>query len=571
MNLGHGFALQFGVGLHIASGRPPLKRQFVAAWGKTEVFARNATPWDLARQRAWLHRSGWSICIAQTFRSGYGLRLERGHQLGYGDLRVHRRRWMAPYDSLRFTTTRFTAAYADQLTIRIRQRIEIVYHGRRDVRAQHRAHYAAIEPNQIRAQWRLSYGATTPARAAHRTPWGLLTSGRQTLRTPYGLNTQVVAKHTVDYAITETNPVSSALATSWSLLDDARLQAVMNTPELIWRERAVRILEASLSCDEGSPVWMARIELAETDDFAAIAIGDRIRLVLGLEAFELVVDGKTLSRSSSTEQRAEITALSPLALLDAPFASSLRYYAAEPVSARSAVTDLIGTVIWQLPEWIIPAGRLLLDGTTPLAAARSIVGAIGGMIESEPDGSVLCRRRHPVGIPDYPQAGVAHALFDSDVLSVQAQIAPLRGFNRVTVANEDGAGTAAGDQLEFVPDEGNAMLGTVRANLGNRRPVVLAHTGHPATVVASLGEVARRESETIEFIEGRARTRYPVTTIESAEWQHAVLGDVSHSGTRLDAATAGYSLLRITYTTTSLNWRGGLSADEEVQFVLLDP
>lgn len=570
MSIGHALALEFGAGLHIASGRPRLKRQFVAAWGKTEVFAAQATRWDLTRQRAWQHRSEWAIRTAQSFRSIYGLRVERGLQHPYGELRRHRQRWVASYDALALNAVSFTVAYADWQTIRLSHRFAIVYSERRDVRAQHRADYAVVESSTIRTRLTLTYGATTSIRVQQRAPWGLLAGCKQSVRMPYWLSTRVAARQVSAYAVYETNPVASVLATSWSLLEDARLQAVMNTPELTWRERRIPIIEATLSCDEGSPVWMASIELARTEDFAAIAIGDRIRLVLGLETFELVVDGKTLSRSSSTEQRAEVTALSPLALLDAPFASTLRYYAAEPISARSAVTDLIGSVEWQLPDWIIPAGRLMLEGTTPLAAARSIVAAIGGIVESNPDGLVVCRRRHPASIPDYPQASIAHALFDADVLSAQAQIAPLRGYNRVTVANEDGAGESSGDQLEYVPDEGSSTLGTVRAYLGSDRPVVLAHTGHPATVVASLGTVVRRETETVEFIEGRARTRYPVTNIESLAWQHAVLGDVAYTGTRLDAATAGYSLLRITYTTTSLNWRVGLSADEDVQFVLVD-
>ncbi len=100
--------------------------------------------------------------------------------------------------------------------------------------------------------------------------------------------------------------------------------------------------------------------------------------------------------------------------------------------------------------------------------------------------------------------------------------------------------------------------------------MVLAHTGHPSTVIASLGAVTRTESETVEFIEGQASTRYPVTAIVNLAWQHTGLGDVTASSQSLTAATSGYSLLRITYTTTSLDWRVALPIDEEVQFVLVD-
>jgi hypothetical protein len=64
--------------------------------------------------------------------------------------------------------------------------------------------------------------------------------------------------------------------------------------------------------------------------------------------------------------------------------------------------------------------------------------------------------------------------------------------------------------------------------------------------------------------------RYPVTAIVNIAWQHTGLGDVTASGQSLMAATSGYSLLRIAYTTTSLDWRVALPIDEEVQFVLVD-
>lgn len=362
-------------------------------------------------------------------------------------------------------------------------------------------------------------------------------------------------RHVLGYDVTEVNPVSKRLTASWSLLADQRLQAVVNTPELVWQGRTIRILQTTLSCDEDSPVWIAAVEIAQVADFAAIAIGDPITLQLGLETFELVVDGKTLSRESQTSQRCELTAISPLALLDAPFAASIRYYQSAAVSARTAAEDLIGEVDWQLPEWVIPAGRMLLEGVTPLVAARNVVAAIGGIVESNPDGTVVCRRRHPVSILEYGQAQVAHQLFDADVLSSRARIAPARGYNRVTLANEEGATADAGDRIEYVADPEDANRGTVRAYLAVPRPVLLTHTGHPATVIATLGEVTRSESEVVEFIEGRASTRYPVTAIANVIWQHADLGVVTAEGQALVAAAPGYSLIDLTYTMRSTRSR----------------
>jgi hypothetical protein len=510
MTLGISLALTLGAGLYADSGPTVLKRRFETAWGKTEVFVANTTPWELARERAWQHAESWSIRFAQNFQSPYGLRLESASRHPYGDMRQHRRNISAAWGDVHQTKGRHVIPYTD------------------------------------------------------------LGACRKSMQAAYWLTQQVAAGMVLGYDVTNVDPVAKRLTASWSILDDARLHAVVNSPELVWHNQRIRIVEATLSCDEESPVWIARVEIAAITDFAAIGIGDTITLVLGLETFVLVVDGKTLSRTSVAEQRMELTAVSPVALLDSPFAGTIRYYEAGAVSARAAVEFLIGSVHWQLPEWIIPAGRLMLEGATPLAAARNIVAAIGGIVESNPDGSVVCRRRHPVSIPQYGAATVAHSLFDADVMSAQAQIAPMRGYNRVTIANEEGGTGTSSDRIEYVADADDAYRGTVRAYLASTRAVVLAHTGHPSTVIASLGPVTRTESETVEFIEGQASTRYPVTAIVNLAWQHTGLGDVTVLGQSLTATTSGYSLLRITYTTTSLDWRVALPIDEEVQFVLVD-
>jgi|GEM_PF-1008103 len=536
------FGLLLGLGLQLNlakdAGPPKIRVRFSTAWGTTEVFVSNATLWDLNRVKTWRHETGWTLRFADSYRAVYGLRLERSHRAPYGDLRLHRRHMAMPFGDARLYQQRFIMPYGDT-----------------------RQHCVRVT---------LPYGEVALLRGRHIAPYSELGSCRKAMRFVYWLTQAVAARHVIGYDVTDVNPVAKRLTTTWSLLADQHLQAVMNTPELVWQERTIRILQATLSCDEGSPVWIATVEVAQVADFAAIAIGDPITLQLGLETFELVVDGKTLSRESQTSQRCELTAISPLALLDAPFAATTRYYQPGAVSARTAVEELIGNVDWQLQDWIIPAGRLLMEGVTPLAAARSVVAAIGGIIESNPDGTVVCRRRHPVSIPNYGQAPVAHQLFDADVLASRAQIAPARGYNRVTLANEDGASGSSADRIEYVADADDTNQGTVRAYLATTRPVLLTHTGHLATLIAALGEVARSESEVVEFIEGQASTRYPVTAISSTTWQHTDLGAVTADGQALVAAVPGYSLLDLTYTTTSLDWRVTLAAAEEVQFILVD-
>lgn len=524
MTIGFSLALTFGAGLYADSGPSILKQRCELAWGKTEVFVANQINWDLTRVKAWQHQTSWSIQYASKMAWPYRLRLESTRQFRYDDMRQHRLQ----------------------------------------------VHWGYGDARQYKVQTRWSYADKALLGKQQSWPYASLKENKRSCRLPYWITEAVVARHQLDYVITNVNPAQSRLSVGWSLLDDLRFQAVVNTPELVWNGRTIRILQATLSCDEDSPVWMVQIEIAELADFAAMGITDALTLTLGLETFALVIDGKTLSRQENAEQHYQITAVSPLALLDTPFSGTTRFYQTEVISARMAVEHLIGPVDWQLPDWTIPAGRLLLDGVTPLAGARTIVAAIGGLVESHPDGSVICRRRHPVSVPDYAAVTVAHSLFDSEVISSRAQIAPAKGFDRVTIANAESGGSRTSDRIEFVVNAEDSHQGLVRAYLGTIRTVLLTHTGHPDTVIMELGPTVRTETETVEFIDGRASCKYPITTIISAIWQHSDLGVVTASQQSLSVENNGYSLLKLTYTTTSLNWQVSLFNDEEVQFVLVD-
>jgi hypothetical protein len=145
-----------------------------------------------------------------------------------------------------------------------------------------------------------------------------------------------------------------------------------------------------------------------------------------------------------------------------------------------------------------------------------------------------------------------------------------RGYNRVTIANEDSVRSGTSDSVEYVADEQDARRGIVRAYPNPDRPVLLVHTGHPNTVITARGRITRTDTELIEFIEGKASVRYAMNSLTHATWQHADLGALTTDGQILTAAVPGYSLLLLTYTTQSLDWDVALSVNEEVQFVLVD-
>ena len=427
-----------------------------------------------------------------------------------------------------------------------------------DIRVTHAAVYADREAARKAhaSAWSERLGVT----AAHGGSWYLTATSRQGHNAGWSIAVRPVAR--------------SSLHGRWALLENLSLVAISNVPEVIWQGQALALHGARLSLDEDSPVWIAEdIEVADLTAWGAIQLGDTIQFRVLEETWTLRVDGKGMNRPKVGELRLSLSAVSPLAWLDAPYAAAITLDNSEgPVSARATVAALlasVGVVRWELDDWLIPAGALAMSDTTPLEAAREIVAAIGGVLESDPDGTPVARWRHPVSVPDYAVATPDHVIQDADLFAFEVSAAPLAGFNRLVVSNEDLSGTDVTDRMEYLDEDTDPYEGEMRAWPNPWRPVTLGHTGHPDTEIEALGARAHRQTELVEFVAGRGQVKYPVQAITSLTWQHADLGSVVAQGSDLIAATAGQSLAWVTYTSLSLDWRVALARDEAVQFVLI--
>lgn len=384
----------------------------------------------------------------------------------------------------------------------------------------------------------------------------------------YSIRESVAARHQAPYSVLDYEPIGVRNEARYAILE-ATIQSFANTPRILHNGAEMVGAECTVSCDEGSAYWIARVTVGDPSQYAAVQLRDQLSIDLGFEAVELVVDGKSIERNSPAAIDLVISGISPLALLDAPFAQKGAHSWPAPTLASAIVAELLGPVEWNLPDWHIPPANAVFEGVTPVQAATAVVDSIGGLIESNPDGSIVCRSAFPVSIPNYPAAALAFDLTDHDVFSIRENIQPQRGFNRVIVANDAGSGTGAGgDRLEYEADEGSDISGIVRAYLGVQRPVTLVHTSLDVAITPR-GLVQRDEVETIEFIEGAASLRYLPDSIVSVTYMSADLGAVQFSGSSLSAAVAGYSLATVAYRTSAWEWRVVKDEATEVQFVLM--
>ena len=529
------------------TGRPVVREDLVSGWGQPPACRQSSEAgWADTVTAPASHRLVWAD-------QGAG----RGsHLAAWTEALPAHQDHAAPWADARSASQALESSWAD--AIPSRRDLGATWTDATPSRLTHAAVYADREA--AKAGLTVPWGPMTPASRTQVAPWALTAPGRRACTLVWSLNERPAA--------------AASHRVNWAVLEDVNLISIDNVPEVLWQGQSVPILAARLSADEESPVWIAEeIVIADRELWSAIQLGDLIQFSIHEETWLLRVDGKGMSRPQPGDMLLSISAVSPLAWLDAPYASAITLdNASEAVSARATVAALVapvGTLTWDLDDWLIPPGALAMSETTPLQAAREIVAAIGGLLESAPDGTPVARRRHPVTMPSYGTATPDQVIQDGDLFAFRVASSPFAGFNRVVITNEDLNGEDARDRLEYFDEDANPYDGEMRAWPNPWRPAVLGHTGHPDTEITALGERQHSHTELVEFVAGRGQVQYPVHTLTSVQWQHVDLGSLAADGTELTATVSEQSLAWVTYTTRTLDWRIGLERDESVQFVLI--
>ncbi len=399
--------------------------------------------------------------------------------------------------------------------------------------------------------------------------WGQLRPVAAGSRLRWAMTYPVAGGARLAWDVRTTNPVARRARLSWSA-PEPRNAAVPGDAVLVTSEGVgMRVLDARVSQAEGSSLWQGQVSLAGDSAALGIEEDDELALTLGGFGFRLIADTISVDRSDPATVITRVTLLSPLQLLDTPRVLSGDFSFPAGTTARRAVEQLLRplSVSWELIDWTLPAAGLLFTSTTPAAAARSIVAAVGGLLESLPDGAILCRRRHPVS-PPYDDAMPDLELSDADVLVDSSATDSVELCNRLVISDDGEA--SASDRIEYQASEGDPLAGVVRAWPSPWRAVRLVHTGRPEVEIEAQGAKTWTETETVEFIDGVARTSMPAAAVVGVEWHYNDLGAVSLSGDQVLAAVSGYSLARLRYRTTAYVWGVRCPDADEVQFVLED-
>ncbi|MGE0919421.1 hypothetical protein [Trichlorobacter lovleyi] len=251
-------------------------------------------------------------------------------------------------------------------------------------------------------------------------------------------------------------------------------------------------------------------------------------------------------------------------VLDEPHAAeiNLNGWDTPYTTASELAAAICGTVAlnWQLPSWSLPS-RWELTGT-PIECLQTLVASVGGILQSNPNGSITARKRWPIRPPDLsgatPLTTISRATaLDDSPLTVKPTSG--KGYGSVTVYGYDPAALLPDMEVE----ESSPALGSpvhVRLFWPTQSPPEFSPfvTDGSTTKLSSADLVV--SAEELIFENGAATTRYPIKRLHSYKWVGANGGELwwleDGNSKELSTITPGVrGIARVTYTTNYERWQ----------------
>jgi len=384
------------------------------------------------------------------------------------------------------------------------------------------------------------------------------TKVRNDVRVAWSLMTRVAQQCRVRYAIEGIDRPRAALRARWSILDGAVIvdtgQAVLEV-----RGRSIVLNDWEINTDKGQYAWTCSVTLPNPNDLALFGPDEPFTITIAGEEFSFIRQEPQLARTAPAQTQASVRGISPSAVYGEPRAEKVTKTWSDAIPVSALLEELFGAGVVELRvlDWSIGRNRLAVNGQTPIEIAATVAKATGGLIESEPDGSLYIRAAWPISVQFLEDLEPDH-LFDDlrDAFSIEEQVTLARIVNRIRILDE--VDTASGllaaevdsredgynqGRTQFVPGDQPALL------IFKSDDVEIEDVTPSAGNIAPLAGGTMEVEETLQFANSDTATlRYPTTALTSSKWLGRDLGTPE----LVDAMTvkvpaAGVAMLLVTY------------------------
>lgn len=521
---------------------------------------------------------------------GYTSVLRAQHSADYGYSSASR---VASQHSVSYGTTsavvgQHGVSYALGRTLgTLKTQHSVAYGSRQKLVGQHSIVYGTNGIPDVFAQHALVYGARTKLVKSHITSYSDSATVAAQNAVEYAIRAALTTQHAVRYSdvvpvrtqnkavysLSSYNRVVSQLSMFWSIRDEG-IEIIPADIVVKIGDVAVEKRDVVITQDEDSVPYTVELEVLNLEHFNMFREGVYFTVDFLGEVYTFLYDGRSINRSDGAEVSMRVSGASDCILLDAPRADTVSVSFETIASLRQIVeTILERSVTWEFLPLVVKPYRIMAENAYPLSLAVSLLQEVGAVIQAEPDGTLVVRKKYVQQPNEVSANNVDHVYSDyEDNLSVSESYNSRPGYNRFRVSEND---AQFADTIEFVQDEDSDVSGTLRVYPSPYRVnLQVRQTVQGSAILLSNEEwVTREEVEEVEFVGGEANTNYPIHSLVSVEWVSTALSGVSHEAysSTLNAGTTvneGYGLAKVTYLTTSLNYRTSAPTGLSVQYVV---
>ena len=373
------------------------------------------------------------------------------------------------------------------------------------------------------------------------------------------------------YSLKIGNDVNSYINEVYQIISDGSLITPSNTLEI--NGTPTPFMSATCEFNQSEYPGILEIELVDYESWDNADYLQEVVLVNGSDTYKFLIFDKTKNEDVQNTSLF-IEARSHGYTLDFPYAESVDAdfsigMASVTVNSLAALEGL--TVDWQIPvDWLLTGEGIQLGGESPLSGILKIVNAVGGILQSNPDGTLYAVPRY---ISDTDKYDVAQPdLFlttGEDFETTESTSDKRNGYNTYFVSDIPSA--AASYFLEVEKISEREMIVKAYQDPWTEDGVVLDTSDSQSVTIERLDDVNDLAlCEVIEIIEGGGRTPKPIYSQVGYDYtgrDDLGLITFTESGD-LTTFIKGESLVKYSYLTRYRQWRVTDFETENVQFIL---
>jgi hypothetical protein len=190
------------------------------------------------------------------------------------------------------------------------------------------------------------------------------------------------------------------------------------------------------------------------------------------------------------------------------------------------------------------------------------------VLQSAPGGALICRPEYPHSLPERSTATPDFYLTDQDnFFSVDSQPEIRDGFNRFLISDQGQAAADTGMTIEVRDVDSMTKEVLVYRVPWSGLDITLHTSGGSWVEIVDEGVLSETMIETAEIVAGEGRLQKPFYGLLAYDYLEADLGALTPAEDgHLATATAGNSLVAVTYQTKYHLFRVTSVSNEDVQF-----